>query len=82
MILNHLSQYRLGIQLDLCIFGALPPIRHSSNDRFRELTFHQESAQTIIETVTDKLIADQKEIRGYPRDQLAAACVAKDNFAY
>ena len=32
-IQNHLSQYRLGVQLDLCIFGALPPIRHSSNDR-------------------------------------------------
>ena len=30
---NHLSQYRLGVQLDLCIFGALPPIRHSSYDR-------------------------------------------------
>ena len=28
--LNHLSQYRLGVQLDLCIFGALSPIRHSS----------------------------------------------------
>ena len=25
------SQYRLGVQLDLCIFGALSPIRHSSN---------------------------------------------------
>ena len=33
MIQNHLSQYRLGVQLDLCIFDALPPIRHSSNDR-------------------------------------------------
>ena len=31
-IQNHLSQYLLGVQLDLCIFGALPPIRHSSND--------------------------------------------------
>ena len=31
--LNHLSQCRLGVQLDLCTFGALPPIRHSSNDR-------------------------------------------------
>ena len=31
--LNHLSQYRLGVRLDLCTFGALPPIRHSSNDR-------------------------------------------------
>ena len=30
---NHLSQDRLGVQLDLCIFGALPPIRHFSNDR-------------------------------------------------
>ena len=30
---NHLSQCRLGVQLDLCIFGALSPIRHSSNDR-------------------------------------------------
>ena len=29
---NHLSQYRLGVQLDLCMFGALP-IRHSSNDK-------------------------------------------------
>ena len=32
-IQNHLSQCRLGVQLDLCIFGALSPIRHSSNDR-------------------------------------------------
>ena len=32
-IQNHLSQYHLGVQLDLCTFGALPPIRHSSNDR-------------------------------------------------
>ena len=32
-IQNHLSQYRLGVQLDLYIFGALSPIRHSSNDR-------------------------------------------------
>ena len=30
---NRLSQCRLGVQLDLCIFGALPPIRHSSNDK-------------------------------------------------
>ena len=30
---NHLLQYRLGVQLDLCIFGALPPIQHFSNDR-------------------------------------------------
>ena len=29
----HISQYHLGIQLDLCIFGALPPIQHFSNDR-------------------------------------------------
>ena len=32
-IQNHLSQYRLGVQLDLCIFGASSPTRHSSNDR-------------------------------------------------
>ena len=32
-IQNHLSQYRLGVQLDLYIFGTLPPIRHSSNYR-------------------------------------------------
>ena len=32
-IQNHLSQCCLGIQLDLCIFGALSPTRHSSNDR-------------------------------------------------
>ena len=32
-IQNHLSQFRLGVQLDLCIFGALPPVRQSSNDR-------------------------------------------------
>ena len=31
-ILNHLSQCRLGVQLDLCIFGALSPIQHFSND--------------------------------------------------
>ena len=31
--LNHLSQNHLGVQLDLCTFGALPPIRNSSNDR-------------------------------------------------
>ena len=31
---NHLSQYHLGEQLDLCFFGALPPIRHSLNDIF------------------------------------------------
>ena len=30
--LNHLFQCRLGIQLDLSTFGALSPIRHSSND--------------------------------------------------
>ena len=29
---NHLLQYHLGVQLDLCIFGALPPIQHFSND--------------------------------------------------
>ena len=27
-IQNHLSQYRLGVQLDLFLFGALPPFRH------------------------------------------------------
>ena len=32
-IQNHLSQCRLGVHLDLCIFGALSPIGHSSNDR-------------------------------------------------
>ena len=26
--LNHLLQYHLGVQLDLCIFNALPPIQH------------------------------------------------------
>ena len=30
---NRLLQYHLGVQLDLCIFGVLSPIRHSSNDR-------------------------------------------------
>ena len=30
--LNRLAQYRLGVQLDLCIFGALPPIQHFSDD--------------------------------------------------
>ena len=30
---NRLLQYHLRLQLDLCIFFALPPIRHSSNDR-------------------------------------------------
>ena len=30
---NHLSQYHLGVQFDLCFFGALSPIRHFSNDR-------------------------------------------------
>ena len=34
-IQNHLSQCRLGVQLDLCISGALSPSRHSSNDRYR-----------------------------------------------
>ena len=29
---NRRLQYHLGVQLDLRIFGALPPIRHSSND--------------------------------------------------
>ena len=29
---NHLSQYRLGVQLELCIFGVLPPVLHFSND--------------------------------------------------
>ena len=28
MILHHLSQCHLGVQLDLCIFGALPPSQH------------------------------------------------------
>ena len=32
-IQNHLSQCRLGVQLDFRIFGALSPIRHSSNDK-------------------------------------------------
>ena len=32
-IRNHLLQCRLEVQLDLCIFCALSPIRHSSNDR-------------------------------------------------
>ena len=31
-IQNHLSRCRLGVQFDLYIFGALPPIRHFSND--------------------------------------------------
>ena len=31
-ILNRLLQYHLGAQLDLCSFGALPPIQHFSND--------------------------------------------------
>ena len=31
-ILNRLSQCRLGVQLDLCIFGALPSIQHFSDD--------------------------------------------------
>ena len=30
---NRLLQFHLGVQLDLCIFGALSPIRHSSDDR-------------------------------------------------
>ena len=30
--LNRLSQYHFGAQLDLCIFGALPPIQHFSDD--------------------------------------------------
>ena len=30
--LSRLLQYHLGVQLDLCIFGALPPIQHFSND--------------------------------------------------
>ena len=30
--LNRLLQYHLEVQLDLCIFGALPPIQHFSND--------------------------------------------------
>ena len=32
-IQNHLSQCHLEVQLDLCIFGSLSPIRNSSNDR-------------------------------------------------
>ena len=32
-IQNHLSQNRLGVQLDLRIFVALPPLRHSSYDK-------------------------------------------------
>ena len=31
--LNRLFQYHLGVQLDLCTFGALPPIQHFSDDR-------------------------------------------------
>ena len=31
-IQNHFSQYHLGVQLDLCIFGALPPTHHFSDD--------------------------------------------------
>ena len=31
-IQNHLSQCRLGVQLDLCISGALSPIQHFSDD--------------------------------------------------
>ena len=30
--LSRLLQYHFGVQLDLCIFGALPPIQHFSND--------------------------------------------------
>ena len=37
-ILNRLLQYHLSVQLDLCIFGALSPIRHSSNDRCPSVT--------------------------------------------
>ena len=29
---NRLLQYHLGVQPDLCIVGALPPIQHFSND--------------------------------------------------
>ena len=25
---NRLLQYHLGVQLDFCIFGALPPLQH------------------------------------------------------
>ena len=32
-ILNRLLQYHHEVQLDLCIFGALPPIQHFSDDR-------------------------------------------------
>ena len=28
---NRLLQYHLGVHIDLCIFGALPPIQHFSN---------------------------------------------------
>ena len=31
--LNRLLQNHRGVQLDLCIFGALPPIQHFSDDR-------------------------------------------------
>ena len=31
-LLNRLLQYHHGVQLDLCIFGALPPIQHFSDD--------------------------------------------------
>ena len=29
---NRLLQYHRGVQLDLCIFGVLPPIQHFSDD--------------------------------------------------
>ena len=32
MLSNRLLQYHPGVQLDLCIFGALPPIQYFSND--------------------------------------------------
>ena len=40
-IQNHLSQCRLGVQLDLSFLGALPPIRHSSNDRCPSVRQHE-----------------------------------------
>ena len=35
-IQSHLSQCRLGVRLNLCVLGALFPIRHSSNDIFQK----------------------------------------------
>ena len=47
-ILNHLSQCRLGVQLDLCIFGALAPIRLSSNDRGRAMSVRNQTSQASV----------------------------------